>query len=155
MQDDLTTLKDDMTAFIEGHGMRRFHGYVSDEVTSVMWDHGDNAETWKDFVELAQASGAAFLTMNDVVLDREDVEFLLERLRNSTYLNDEDLEEARWLRTYTGKTGFVQLGWPYQGAMFLCEISTEWYDRYQRLLDMAEEYGGITIDEPDDPDEDR
>jgi len=155
MQDDLTTLKDDMTAFIEGHGMRRFHGYVTDEVTSVMWDHADNAETWKDFVELAKSSGAAFLTMNDVVLNREDVEFLVERLRNSTYLNDEDIEEARWLRTYIGKTGFVQLGWPYQGAMFLCEISTEWYDRYQRLLDMAEEYGGITIDEPDDPDEDR
>ena len=155
MQDDLTNLKDDMKAFIEGHGMRRFHGYVTDEVTSVMWDHADNAETWKDFVELAKASGAAFLTMNDVVLKREDVEFLVERLRNSTYLNDEDLEEARWLRTYIGKTGFVQLGWPYQGAMFLCEVSTEWYDRYQRLLDMAEEYGGITIDEPDDPDEDR
>ena len=26
--DDLTTVKDDMVAFIEGHGMRRFHGYV-------------------------------------------------------------------------------------------------------------------------------
>jgi hypothetical protein len=93
--------------------------------------------------------------MNDVALDREDVDFLVERLRNSNYTNDEDVEEARWLRNYIGKTGFVQLGWPYQGAMFLCEISTEWYDRYQRLLDMAEEYGGITIDEPDDPDEDR
>ena len=39
--------------------------------------------------------------------------------------------------------------------MFLCEVSTEWYDRYQRLLDVAEEYGGIMIDEPDDPDEER
>jgi hypothetical protein len=26
--DDLSSLKDDMIAFIEGHGMRRFHGYV-------------------------------------------------------------------------------------------------------------------------------
>ena len=155
MQDDLTSLKDDMTAFIEGHGMRRFHGYVTDEVTSVMWDPHDNVDSWKDFVELAKASGAAFLTMNDVALDREDVDFLVERLRNSNYTNDEDVEEARWLRTYIGKTGFVQLGWPYQGAMFLCEISTEWYDRYQRLLDVAEEYGGIMIDEPDDTDDER
>ena len=31
--DDLTSLKDDMVAFIEGHGLRRFHGYVDyDEV---------------------------------------------------------------------------------------------------------------------------
>ena len=65
------------------------------------------------------------------------------------------MEDARWLRTYIGKTGFLQLGWPYQGTMFLCEVSTEWYDRYQRLLDVAEEYGGIMIDEPDDPDEER
>ena len=65
------------------------------------------------------------------------------------------VDEARWLRAYVGKTGFVQLGWPYQGTMFLCEVSTEWYDRYQRLLDVAEEYGGIMIDEPDDTDDER
>jgi hypothetical protein len=29
MQDDLTTVRDDMTAFIEGHGMQRYHGYVN------------------------------------------------------------------------------------------------------------------------------
>jgi hypothetical protein len=155
MQDDLTTLKDDMTAFIEGQGMRRFHGYVNDEVASIMWDHNGNVDSWKDFVELAKNAGAAFLTMNDVVLDREDVEYLVERLRNSNYTNEEDVEEARWLRSYVGKTGFVQLGWPYQGTMFLCEISTEWYDRYQRLLDAADEYGGIMIDEPDDQDDER
>ena len=153
MQDDLTTLKDDMTAFIEGHGMRRFHGYVNEEVQSVMWERGDNPDSWKDFVELAKASGASFLTMNEVELDKEDVEFLVERLRNANYVNDEDLDEARWLRAYVGKTGFVQLGWPFQGTIFLCEISTDWYDRYQRLLDIAEEFGGIAIDETDQDDE--
>jgi len=36
--DDLSGLKDDMIAFIEGHGMRRFHGYVDhDEVQSIVW----------------------------------------------------------------------------------------------------------------------
>ncbi|MGH9523874.1 MAG: hypothetical protein ACRD3E_15220, partial [Terriglobales bacterium] len=123
MLDDLTILKDDMKAFVEGHGMRRFQGYVTDEIASVMWDPGDNPDGWKDFVELAKHSQAPFLTMNDVVLDREDV------------------EEAKWLRTYVGKTGFVQLGFPYQGTMFLCEISTEWYDRYQHLLESLESVG--------------
>ena len=153
MQDDLTTVKDDMTAFIEGHGMRRFHGYVNYEVQSVMWDSGDNPDGWKDIVEVAKAAGAAVLTMSDTVLTREDLDFLIERLRNSNYLNDEDVEEARWLRTYIGKTGFLQLGWPHQGTIFLCELSTDWYDRYQRLLDLAEDFGGITIDEPDQDDE--
>ena len=82
-------------------------------------------------------------------------DFLVDRLKNAAYPDEEDIEEARWLRTYIGKTGFVQLGWPYQGTVFLFESSTEWYDRYQRLLDVAEEYGGIMIDEPDDKDEER
>ena len=32
--DDLTTVKDDMIAFVEGHGMRRFHGFVNFEAVS-------------------------------------------------------------------------------------------------------------------------
>jgi hypothetical protein len=43
MQDDLTTVRDDMTAFIEGHGMQRYHGYVNEDVQSVMWDSPSTA----------------------------------------------------------------------------------------------------------------
>jgi hypothetical protein len=149
--DDLTSLKDDMTAFIEGHGMRRFRSYVSEDVTSVMWDAGGNPENWKDFVEIAKASGAPFLTMNAVTLKREDIEYLIESLRSAPYANDEDFEEARALHSFVGRTGFVQIGWPYQGVLFLYESSTDWYERYQRLLDLIEECGGLTLDiDPDD-----
>ena len=123
--DDLTILKDDMTAFIEGHGMKRYQGYVSDDVQSVLWDGGENPDSWKDFVELAKASGAPFLTMNDMLLERTDVDFLVTRLQRASYGNEEDMEEARWLRTYVGKTGFVQLGFPYQGIIFLYEVSAD------------------------------
>lgn len=153
MLDDLSALKDDMTAFTEGHGMRRFHGYVPDELNSVVWETDENPESWKDFVELAKASSAPFLTMNDVVLERPDIDYLVRRLEHANYANDEDIEEARWLRTYLGKIGYIQLGFPYQGVMFLYEISCEWYERYQRLLDIAEDFGSITIDESDSDDE--
>jgi hypothetical protein len=151
--DDLHTLKDDMTAFIEGHGMRRFKGFVSEDVSHVMWDPGDHADGWKDFVELAKASGANFVTMSDVQLDKEDIDFLINRLQDSNYASDDELDDAKWLRTHVGKTGFVQIGFPTQGVMFLYEVSTDWYDRYQRLLDIAEDYGGFVIDEQDQDDE--
>ena len=156
-QDDLTSLKDDMTAFIEGHGLRRFQGYVAEEVPSVNWDARGDSDAWKDFVELAKHAGASFLTMNDALLGQPDVDFLVERLRNARFPADEDVEEARWLRTYIGKTGFLQLGWPQQGVMFLFEISTAWYDRYQGLLEMAEEFDGTVPDEAtgSDPEEER
>jgi hypothetical protein len=88
--------------------------------------------------------------MNDVVLEREELDFLIERLRSATHPSDEDIEEARILRTYVGKTGFVQLGWPHQGVMFLFEASTEWYERYQRLMEIAEDFGSIVIDESEE-----
>jgi hypothetical protein len=149
MLDDLSSLKDDMIAFIEGHGMRRFAGYVSEEVSSVMWK-AKHADSWKDFVELAKAAGAPFLTMDDAVLQPDELERLTDRLRNANYPDDADIEEARMLRAYTDKTGFIQLGWAHQGIVFLFETSTDWYDRYQRLVDIGEEFGGFVIDEHDD-----
>lgn len=152
--DNLAALKDDMIAFIEGHGIRRFHGYVDyDEVQSVMWKSGDNVDSWKDFVELAKAAGAPFLTMDSWKLEREELEELLQNLAKTEFSTDEDMEEGRWLRTYLGKTGFVQLGFAHQGIMMVYEASTEWYDRFQRLMDMVEDFGGIPIDEPDQDDE--
>ncbi len=152
--DDLSGLKDDMVAFIEGHGMRRFHGYVDyEEVQSVLWKSGDSADGWKDFVELAKAAGAPFLTMDSWSLQREELDELIQRLSNAEFTNDEDLEDARWLRTYSGKTGFVQLGFANQGIMMVYEASTEWYDRYQRLVEFTEDFGGIPIDEPDQDEE--
>lgn len=153
MQDDLTSLKDDMTAFIEGHGMKRFPGYVAEEVGSVMWEETDNPDAWKEFVELAKAAQAPFLTMNDVVLEREDVEMLVERLSSGAYPDEDDVDEARWLSSYVGKVGFVQIGWAHQGVMFLYEASTPWYEKYMRLQDVAEEFGGFVIDEADQDDE--
>ena len=36
--DNLISLKDDMVAFIAGHGMRRLNGFVSEEVPSVIFE---------------------------------------------------------------------------------------------------------------------
>jgi hypothetical protein len=152
--DNLTSLRDDMIAFVEGHGMRRFHGFVDyDEVPSVLWKSQDNPESWKDFVELAKAAGAPFLTMDSWSLQREELDEMIERIGSAPYTSDEDLEEARWLRTYIGKTGFVQLGFGHQGVMMVYEASTEWYDRYQHLRELTEDFGGIPIDEPGPDDE--
>ena len=152
--DDLTGLKDDMTAFIEGLGMRRFFGYVeAEEIPSVLWDSGPNPDGWKDFAELAKAAGAVFLTMHAWTLDREELDLLSKRLGDGEYSSEEDMEEARWLKAYVGKTGFIQLGWAHQGCMFVFELGTEWYDHYQRLHELSDDVGGFMIDEPDQDDD--
>jgi len=153
LPDDLESLKDDMVAFIEGHGMLRFPGAIEyEDVQCVIWKAEGNPDGWKDFVELAKAAGAPFLVTNFWRLEREELDLIIERLSEAEFSSDEDLEDARWLRTYAGKIGFVQLGFAHQGVMMVYEASTAWYDRYQSIIEMADDFAGLPIDGPD-PDE--
>ncbi len=150
MEQDLHNLKDDMIAFIEGHGLKRFHGVIKDQAPSVLWSPDEEQpDSWKDFVELAKASGLQFITMSYSSVDGEDVDFLVERLEDVSYMTEEDMEEARWLRNFVGKVGRVQIGFPCQGVMFLYEVTTEWYENYERLESAADEFDGILIDDTD------
>ncbi|HLH34982.1 MAG TPA: hypothetical protein VKX41_09925 [Alloacidobacterium sp.] len=153
--DDLLSLKDDMIAFIEGHGMRRLPGYVGEEVPSVMWDDDTNPDSWKDFVETAKAARAPFVTMSDVTLEKEDLELLLEELQDLDYPNEEsaEAEEAQSLVNYVGKLGYIQLGFVHQGVAFLHESSTPWYERYQELLESVEDFSDIVFEQNEGDDE--
>src|SRR6185437_3575743 len=82
--DNLISLKDDMVAFIAGHGLRRFSGYVAEEVPTVVFEDTD-PDAWKDFVEHAKAAGASFITMSEVVLEKSDVAVLMEQLREQEF----------------------------------------------------------------------
>jgi len=153
LPDDLTSLKDDMVAFIEGHGMLRFPGTIEyEEVQCVIWKAEGDPDGWKDFVELAKTAGAPFLITDFWRLEREELDLIIERLSDAEFASDEDLDDARWLRTYAGKIGFVQLGFAHQGVMMVYEVSTPWYDRYQSIIEMADDFAGLPIDGTD-PDE--
>ena len=149
--ENLHSLKDDMIAFIEGHGMRRFPGFVIEDVPSIQWEDENNPDSWKDFVEMAKTTAAPFLTMSDITLEKEDLETLLEDLRDFNFPDEmPGAEEAEYLVNYVGKTGFVQLGFAHQGVMFIHESSTEWYERYQHLLESLEDLHDIVIDDGQD-----
>ncbi len=149
--DSLVSLKDDMIAFIEGHGMFRFKGYVDESIATVSWDDEENPDSWKDFVEAAKAAGALFVTMSDAVLEPEDLELLVEQIEDQDYPDpsSHDIEEADELEKYIGKVGYVQLGFAHHGVMFLHESTTPWYERFQTLVERVEALGDIVIeDEP-------
>jgi hypothetical protein len=154
-QTSLLSLKDDMVAFIEGHGLRRIPAYVGEEVPTVLWDDEENIDAWKDFVETAKAAGAPFLTMSDVRLEKADLELLLEELQEANFPDRDapELDEAQSLASYVGKVGYIQLGFAYQGVVFLHESTTSWYERYQNLLESLEGFGDMVFGD-DDADED-
>ncbi len=117
-QDNLHSLKDDMTAFIAGHGLRQLPGYVGDDVPSVMWEDEDDADGWKRLVETAKAAGAAFLTLSDVVMEDEELDLILEKLREQNFPDEDapEFEDVEALRKHAGKVGFLQIGFVHQGV---------------------------------------
>jgi hypothetical protein len=151
IQTSLLSLKDDMVAFIEGHGLRRIPAYVGEEVPTILWDDENNADSWKDFVETAKAAGAAFLTMSDVRLEKADLEGLVEELQEANFPDSDapELDEAQSLTAYVGKVGYIQLGFAYQGVVFLHESTTSWYERYQNLLESLDRFGEIAFGDED------
>ena len=154
--DNLVALKDDMVAFIEGHGMRRLPGYVTEDIPAILWEGEDNPDSWKDFVEMAKHAGALFITISEVKLEREELDELVEEAGELNFPDEEasELVEAQWLQKYAGKVGYIQLGFVHQGIVFQHETTTEWYERYQELLEGIESFGDILLDDPDGENED-
>jgi hypothetical protein len=146
--DNLISLKDDMVAFIAGHGMRRLNAFVPEDVPTVIFEN-EHADSWKDFVEHAKAAGAPFVTMSEVVLEKSDVAILMNQIRDQTFPDDaaEELEDAEYLVRHVGKVGYLQLGFAHQGVMFIFEIATDWYDSFQDLMETVSELGGIVVDD--------
>ncbi|MEO6982082.1 MAG: hypothetical protein ABI072_03085 [Edaphobacter sp.] len=148
--DNLISLKDDMVAFIAGHGMRRLNGFVTEDVPTVLFEE-ENADGWKDFVEHAKAAGAPFVTMSEVILEKSDVAILLSQIRGESFPDEvaEEIDEAEHLVRHVGKVGYLQLGFAHQGVMFLFEVATDWYDTFQNLVETVTELGGLVVDDND------
>jgi hypothetical protein len=91
------------------------------------------------------------VTMSEVILDKSDIAILLDQLQNQAFPDDEaaEIEDAEYLVNHVGKVGYLQLGFAHQGVMFLFETATEWYDRFQILLETVTDLGGIVVDDRD------
>jgi hypothetical protein len=155
--DNLISLKDDMVAFIEGQGLQRLPGYITDDIPSVVWEGHGNPDAWKDFVEMAHRVGSPFVTFSEMTLENEELDALIEEAGDINFPDEEagELVEAKLLRKYAGMVGYIQLGFVYQGVVFLHETTTEWYERYQALLEDIESFEDIVLDDehPDDEEE--
>ena len=73
-----------------------------------------------------------------------ELDALIEEAGEMNFPDEEatELVEAQWLRNYAGMLGYLQLGFVYQGFIFLHETTTEWYERYQALL---EDLGHVSV----------
>jgi hypothetical protein len=98
---------------------------------------------------MAKHVGAPFVTFSEMSLEREELEELVDEAGEMNFPDEESTElvEAQWLRKYAGMLGYIQLGFVYQGLVFIHETTTEWYERYQTLLEDIESFQDIVIDD--------
>jgi len=98
---------------------------------------------------MAKHAGAPFVTFSEMTLEREELDELVDEAGEMNFPDEEatELVEAQWLRKYAGMLGYIQLGFVYQGLVFIHETTTEWYERYQTLLEDIESFQDIVIDD--------
>ena len=135
--DNLTLLKDDMIAFIEGHGIRHFPALIPEDAPRVWWNDPTNQESWKDFVEMAKTVNVPLIMIGEDQLEKATLEMLLEELNELTTLNEvvADTEEAQQLLLHIGKIGHIELAFAHQGFLFVHETVTNWYTQYRHLVE--------------------
>ncbi len=149
--DDLIALKDDMVAFIEGHGMRHFPALIPEDTPRIWWNDPDSAsiagdthenprESWKDFVEMAKAAGAPMVCIGEDTLDKTTLELLTTEFQEMSSAESfgPELEKLERLFSQVGKLGHIELAFAHQGILFVHESATGWYRRYRELVDMID-----------------
>lgn len=162
--DNLLHLKDDMIAFIEGHGMRHFPALIPEDTPRVWWNDPEASEhpaaspkeSWKDFVEMAKAVGAPMVCIGEDMLEKGMLELLLHELEAMTGAEAfaPETEKANKLFLQIGKVGHIELAFAHQGILFVHETATEWYKDYRELVDTIEHLQELFEDAYDDgPDE--
>lgn len=161
--DNLVTLKDDMIAFIEGHGMRHFPALIPEEIPRVWWNdpdpHTGVSESWKDFVEMAKIASAVMVCIGDDALDKTTLELLVSELQTLSEAQEfsPEMEKANSLFLQVGKVGHIELAFAHQGVLFVHESVTDWYRRYRELVETVDHLQNLFDDDPfddDDMDED-
>lgn len=142
--DNLIPLKDDMVAFIEGHGMRHFPALIPEDTPRIWWTDATDPspentakESWKDFVEMAKTAGAPMVCIGEDVLDKTTLELLVNELQAISGADafGPEMEKANGLFLQVGKVGHIELAFAHQGVLFVHESVTDWYKRYRELVE--------------------
>src|SRR6202046_2021385 len=106
---------------------------------------------------MAKHVGAPFVTFSEMTLEREELDALIEEAGEMNFPDEEatELVEAQWLRMNAGNLGYIQLGFVYQGLVFLHESAAGWFEPFQTLLEDIEAFPDVVIEDNEhDRDED-
>jgi len=103
----------------------------------VFWNTERNPD-YKAFVSVAEASGASVIVFHDREFSAEVVDDALDRLERAQFPREEQRaydRRLREMRVYDGFTCALELSFDVNGAVYMFELRTEWFDELNQILD--------------------
>jgi hypothetical protein len=153
MRQNLDTLKTEIPAEIVRRKLVVFPAFsrAMEQTAMVYWDTEKHPD-YREFLGVAEQAGAKLVVFHDRQFSAEMVEDAIERLEECQMPRDEQRaldRRLRELRVYDGFTCGIELSFTSDGAVYLFELQTEWYDELHEMLDDIDAYAS-----DDDEDED-
>jgi hypothetical protein len=138
MQQNLDTLKDEISVALDQGGFAVFHGggRTVDPGNCVRWDV-DQYPDPHSFLDTAQKAGVSLMVFHHRRFSASDVEDALEDLENADFSREEhhDFERRlRPLREYDGFTCLVELSFVNNGIWYVFQTATAWYDDFISVI---------------------
>jgi len=110
-------------------------------------------QTVGKFCRTCQSLRRAFFDHASWTLERTELDEMVQRLTNSESPMGTTWKMPAGSVLTSAASDFCNWAGPIRDRCSFVRVSTEWYERYQRLLEVSDEFGGLTMDEPDQDEE--
>ena len=150
MRQDLEALKQQIEVALERRGCMVYRGLsrIEQDGPVVAWDTGRHPDA-DAFLDVAQRLGVRLVVLHTQELSGEMIEEAREKLGAARLERDEHREcegQLKRLEGYAGFTCLIELSFDYEGRTYIYEVTTPWYQEFDRLIDDLEEALEISSD---------
>lgn len=152
MKPNLDGLTTEIEHYLEESGMGIFYGHARslESLPVVYWDSAKHPD-YRPFIEAARTAGAKLIVIHQSEFSSHQIDDALEQLAACDLPREEHLDfeqRLKELRVYDGLVCSIELTFDHQGAVFVFDLRTEWFEELNEIVDEIQ----VLTSEPDDDD---
>jgi hypothetical protein len=152
---NLDLLKDEILEYLAGEEFLVFRSIPGglEGHPMVFWD-APGYPDYRAFLHVAKQSGARIILFAHRELTAGEVDDTVEMLQHSTLARDERRSIERsldGLRSNIGSVCSIELGFAYDGRLYVFELVTDWFSTFMDFLELLEAASGDEEEDEDGP----
>ena len=143
MYRNLDTMRSEIQAYLESHGIGVFHGYPrgGEHTSAVYWDVDEHPE-YQGFLAAAEKAGVRLVSLYANQFSDAHIDDAIDRLEESALPreNRRSLEaRLREMGVYAGFICQIELSFDFSPRVYIFDLHTEWFNDFNEILDLIEE----------------